>query len=423
MNPDAGPARARRTKGVRLEPPKQREWDPDSPHDANTDDDRTNAWHHLPLALVALPPLLSIIHGRAENWSDAILLLLVAFYLYQLVKVPWDLYYAAHTRTVLPNELAPNSPEPDPVRARSAAALRRNELGSLVATALVPVAGAYLLHYVRGLLSDPDRYINPTLINMFAIATTVKPVLHLVQLLKNQSLYHQEVVHYPSSEVYALRQRVDKLEADLVQLSRAFATKADVRALRDGVDVPLSALSHQVKRFSRKEEYLRLTSEERFNVLASRIDDVVEQNRERDAALDELDRDRKRRNDVDFAQFVGRMLGHVFALPAYGGGGSSSSSLTSSSKGKRKGGGGGQTELGWYERGLTWYIFWPVNLPKKAVGWAAEKAGATVKGIEQGYVEEKELKTSTGGRAGGGGGSRRSASSSTTTKRNHALKA
>lgn len=71
-----------------------------------------------------------------------------------------------------------------------------------------------------------------------------------------------EAVWYPSTEVHLLRRRVDSLERDISQLSRAFATKDDVRNLRDGVDIPLSQLSKAVRRFDKKEEYLRLSSEE-----------------------------------------------------------------------------------------------------------------------------------------------------------------
>ncbi|GAA5939698.1 uncharacterized protein JCM15063_005263 [Sporobolomyces koalae] len=394
---EAAPA-AQPTRRTKLQPPKDPhifathdEWN--SHHEA----EQTNAWHHLPLALVALPPLLSIIHGRAENWSDAILLLLVAFYLYQLVKVPWEMYYASHTRVTLPQSVTgESSVDSDPLAKRerdaSAAALRRNEMVALLATAVVPAVGAYLLNYVRTLLSDPDRYINPTLINMFAIATTVKPFLHFVSLLKHQSLYHQEVVHYPSTEVYLLRKRVDKLENDLVQLSRAFATKSDVRALRDGVDAPLNALSKAVRRFNRKEEYLRLTSEERFTLLSQRLDESIEVSQQQQAVLEELEQDRQRSRELDFATFLGRVLGHVFALPTYDAG----SAPSNGGNHKRTKGRRGGTELGWYERGITWYLFWPVNLPKKAVGWAAEKAANTVRGIEAGFVEEKEIKLGSG---------------------------
>lgn len=69
-------------------------------------------------------------------------------------------------------------------RAFSAAALRRNELVALATTFCVPAVGAALLHYARGLLSDPDRYLNRFLIGLFVIASSVKPMLHFSKLAK-----------------------------------------------------------------------------------------------------------------------------------------------------------------------------------------------------------------------------------------------
>ncbi|KAK4058414.1 hypothetical protein OIO90_000572 [Microbotryomycetes sp. JL221] len=236
--------------------------------------------HNLPLILVALPPLGAIIHGRAENWSDALILIMCCFYLYHLIKAPWDIYYASHGRVVLAgSESRPGEEGYDPdlaaKRDRSIRVLRRAELTSLLATMLVPAAGSYLLVYVRQLLSDPDRYINRSIISLFAIATAVKPLLHFAKLVKNNSLYHQEQVWYPNTEVHLLRRRVEALEKDLSQLTRAFATKDDVRTLRDGVDVPLTQLSKAVRRFDRKEEYLRLSSEQRFAVLDAKLEETT----------------------------------------------------------------------------------------------------------------------------------------------------
>lgn len=104
--------------------------------------------------------------------------------------MPWDIYYASHARIVLNGA----SPKPgdegfDPaVAARqeySVKQLKRTELISLGATMVVPLVGSCLLYYARGLLSDPDRYINRFLISLFAIATSVKPFLHFSRLVKH----------------------------------------------------------------------------------------------------------------------------------------------------------------------------------------------------------------------------------------------
>ncbi|KAM0788397.1 hypothetical protein ACM66B_001535 [Microbotryomycetes sp. NB124-2] len=274
--------------------------------------EQRSSLHNLPLLLVALPPLGAIIHGRAENWSDAIILILACFYLYHLIKVPWDIYYASHGRLVLAGtEPKPGEegydPETAAKRDQSIRVLRRAELTSLLATMLVPAAGSYLLVYVRQLLSDPDRYINRSIISLFAIATAVKPTLHFAKLVKNNSLYHQEQVWYPNSEVHLLRRRVEALEKDLSQLTRAFATKDDVRTLRDGVDVPLTQLSKAVRRFDRKEEILRLTSEERFARLDNRLAETSRELQDARIVIEDLRYQHEQALASPLAQFLNVM--------------------------------------------------------------------------------------------------------------------
>ncbi|GAA5946886.1 hypothetical protein JCM3765_002060 [Sporobolomyces pararoseus] len=421
--------------GIKFEPPKSNQlFSTQQEYDTAQELERSsNQWHHLPLLLVALPPLLSIVHGRAENWSDAILLLLVAFYLYQLVKVPWEMYYASTTRTVLPSSTPEEEEDPSTLlleqRNRSISILRRNELISLLSTFLVPFLGSYLLHYVKRLLSDPDRYVNDSLINMFMIATSVKPFLHLISLLKNHSLYHQEQVHYPSTKIHSLELRLTKLESDLLQLSRAFATKSDVRALRDGVDIPLTQLSKAVKKFNRKEEFFRLSSEEKFGILENKIQELVEVGIKQQEVLETLKQENERfraqrrggGNSLEFANFLGRLLGSITSTSSYE---SSNNQVQNGNKRQKK----KVKEIGWYEKGLNWWLFWPLNVPKSAIGWVVDKTGKTVKGIEEGFIDEKEelrgIANSTGS-AARKGAARYSNTSTTTRKKmtTNALKA
>lgn len=126
------------------------------------------------------------------------------------------------------------------------------------------------------------------------------------------------------------------------------------------------------------------------------MDESFELSREQRIKLDELEKERKRGRggENEFMSLVGRMLGLVFVPTNY----------------KREGQGGEKKkEVGWYERGILGVVLWPVVLPKKAVGWAVEKAEGGLRGLEKGWEEEKELKLSAS--AGGGG-----------KRRNHVLK-
>jgi hypothetical protein len=45
-----------------------------------------DGWHYLPLAFAVIPPLGAALHGRAEGWTDSMILVIIAFYLYQLIR-------------------------------------------------------------------------------------------------------------------------------------------------------------------------------------------------------------------------------------------------------------------------------------------------------------------------------------------------
>uniref|UniRef100_A0A0K3CRJ4 Uncharacterized protein n=1 Tax=Rhodotorula toruloides TaxID=5286 RepID=A0A0K3CRJ4_RHOTO len=238
--------------------------------------EKTSGWHHLPLILVALPPLGAIVHGRAENWSDAIVLALVVFYLHQLIKVPWDLYYASYTRTVLPSSLSPTLPPEDPsvtaLRASSSRSLRRAELFSLLLTFLVPAVGASILHYARGLLSDPERYINRFLIGLFVVGSSVKPVGHAVKLLKRHSLYHQTLVHYPSTEIALLSSRIEHLESRLTSLQSSTSSQPSQPSTSPE---EVNTLSRALRRTQLSLQNTKLESEEKTREVVEAVGEVV----------------------------------------------------------------------------------------------------------------------------------------------------
>ncbi|GAA5901252.1 hypothetical protein JCM8208_002319 [Rhodotorula glutinis] len=390
--PGAGPQRPRSAQ-----PPKDDDlFDTDDTFQAHADAERASGWHHLPLFLVGLPSLGAVVHGRAEHWSDAIILALVVFYLYQLIKVPWELYYASYSRTVLPAGVEPRAPDsdedPDVVARRneSAQALRRNELVALGSTFLVPVVGASLLHYARGLLSDPDRFINRFLIGLFAIASSVKPVLHFVKLVKHNSLYHQEVVHYPSSRVHQLQQRVDRLEKELSQLSRTSVPLSTFESLSSSLSSTLTPLQRQLRRQTLETQHAQLSSTERLSALAGAVDELCLAFQAQDHELVAL-RDvvaarsaaaTKRSPALgNAAAVLGSVVKHLvvyLATPAY-----------AHRRDERE------------RHGVAWYALWPVTVPRALVGWAVK---GTAKGAVKALGWEGDAEAAAAASSGAGGG-------------------
>ncbi|TKY88904.1 hypothetical protein EX895_002145 [Sporisorium graminicola] len=255
--------------------------------------DTLGGWHFAPLGVALAPPLGALLGGHSDAWSDAILLILASFWLYQFLRVPWDIYHASRTRHVLTHDQdedeeeeteqmlsegapsAPKSPaekaEQAQARRAAAAELRRSELLSLVFCVLSPLLGAYMLHWMRETMTDGNKYLNTFNIRLFTLAAGIKPWSHAISLVQRRMLYLHEEVHHPSSKVEKMNQRLRRLEADLSSLRKLYATKNDLRVLRDH-DVQLG---RAVRRSERKEEHLRLSAEEKFSIVEGRLEDLL----------------------------------------------------------------------------------------------------------------------------------------------------
>ncbi|KAF9288432.1 hypothetical protein BGZ88_008181 [Linnemannia elongata] len=229
--------------------------------------DYSNGAHSWPILFAVIPPLGALIFGKSDIFSDMLTLILIAFFLYNIIKVPWELYYAARTRRVLLTNASIKA-SLDPVleqrRQSAAASLKRQEFFSLLLVLASPFLGGYTLQYLKTFFSSYENYLSALNIELFIIASGIRPLTHLISLLKARALHLQEQVHYPDSEVESLKRKVASIEAELTQLRRAFATKRDVLQVQDSVEPTLHQLTKQIKRHDKKEVQLRSYAEERF---------------------------------------------------------------------------------------------------------------------------------------------------------------
>ncbi|KAG0324424.1 hypothetical protein BG004_003475 [Podila humilis] len=188
--------------------------------------------------------------------------------------VPWELYYAARTRRILLSSVSANAPV-DPIlekrRQQAAASLKRQEFLSLLFVLASPFLGGYTLQYLKTFFSSYEDYLSALNIELFIIASGIRPLTHLVSLLKARALHLQEQVHYPDTEVETLRRKVAAIEGELTQLRRAFATKREVLQVQDNVEPTLHQLTKQIKRHDKKETLLRSYTEERFAAVDEKL--------------------------------------------------------------------------------------------------------------------------------------------------------
>ncbi|KAF9380736.1 hypothetical protein CPC16_010175 [Podila verticillata] len=236
--------------------------------------DYSNGAHSWPILFAVVPPLGALVFGKSDIWSDILTLALIAFFLYNIIKVPWELYYAARTRRILLSSVSANAPV-DPVlekrRQNAATSLRRQEIFSLLFVLASPFLGGYTLQYLKTFFSSYEDYLSALNIELFIIASGIRPLTHLVSLLKARALHLQEQVHYPDTEVENLRRKVAAIEGELTQLRRAFATKREVLQVQDNVEPTLHQLTKQIKRHDKKETMLRSYTEERFAAVDEKL--------------------------------------------------------------------------------------------------------------------------------------------------------
>ncbi|KAI1310568.1 hypothetical protein EDD11_003683 [Mortierella claussenii] len=237
--------------------------------------DYSSSAHSWPILFAVIPPLGALIFGKSDIFSDILTLMLIAFFLYNIIKVPWELYHAARTRRVLLTSVSANAAPVDPVleqrRQSAAASLRRQEFISLLLVLASPFLGGYVLQYLKSFFSSYEDYLSALNIELFIIASGIRPLTHLVGLLRSRALHLQEQVHYPDAEVELLKRKVVSIEAELSQLRRAFATKRDVLQVQDSVEPTLHQLTKQIKRHDKKEILLRSYTEERFATIDEKM--------------------------------------------------------------------------------------------------------------------------------------------------------
>ncbi|GAC94829.1 thioredoxin [Pseudozyma hubeiensis SY62] len=283
--------------------------------------DTLGGWHYAPLAVALAPPLGALLGGHSDAWSDAILLILASFWLYQFLRVPWEIYYASRTRSILTHdqdedeiEFAEQDPSADSfsstakpsetaeqkeARRAAAAELRRSELLSLAFCVLSPIMGAYMLHWMRETMTDGNKYLNTFNIRLFTLAAGIKPWSHAMSLVRRRMLHLQEEVHHPSSKVEKMNQRLRRLEADLSSLRKLYATKNELRLLREHD----AQLGRAVRRSERKEEHLRLSAEEKFSIVEGRLEDLLREVAINAELIEEERRERERAASLRISLF------------------------------------------------------------------------------------------------------------------------
>ncbi|KAF7309954.1 OTU domain-containing protein [Mycena indigotica] len=211
------------------------------PDAGNESEDEIEEYHHRPWYKPSLPVLLPLA-ASFGNWltggdqlKDIALLLLLMFYLHQLVETPWTLYRNARPRRSLSSPITLNHPTTNEARSE----LRRLELFLLFVCLVAPALGVVLL---RTLTSTAPYSSSPTQrqpiswfsTSIFALLTAFRPLRELVSLITTRtSTLHTRIHTGPiengngeqSIELVSLRAEVALLSNRLDALSQNLPRK------------------------------------------------------------------------------------------------------------------------------------------------------------------------------------------------------
>ncbi|KAK6977246.1 hypothetical protein R3P38DRAFT_3476671 [Favolaschia claudopus] len=227
----------------------------------------------LPIVFALAPPIGNWITG-GDHLKDLVLLLLLIFYLHQLIEVPWSLYRSARPRRSPTSSSTLSTPSPASALHIAAAKsqLRSLELLLLTLCVLTPVLGVLLLRSLASFTSSsptpnaaattttttPISWFSTTL---FGLITAIRPLRELVSRISTRTSTLHDQIHNTSSASSRREQRhssatkdeVAALRAQLARLEQALADlTARDEALYAYVEDAVAPLEKGVRRVERR---------------------------------------------------------------------------------------------------------------------------------------------------------------------------
>ncbi|KAL0076630.1 hypothetical protein F4703DRAFT_1743325 [Phycomyces blakesleeanus] len=207
------------------------------------------------------------------------MILLILYYVYKWITVPWSYYESARSRRMI-HQNATSYADPLDDRKRGteferrrqlAYELRRHELMGLVWVIASPALAGYTLQYSRYFLSNYDKYVSSFNVTVFVFAASLKPLAHVMLLLRERTLYLQSEMQIQETETQRLQRKLEMMEEELIGLRKAFATKKDLGQATEGLVPTLEQLTKAMRRCEKKETALRSWSEEQFTVVDKKV--------------------------------------------------------------------------------------------------------------------------------------------------------
>ncbi|EMD35225.1 hypothetical protein CERSUDRAFT_172068 [Gelatoporia subvermispora B] len=250
-----------------------------------------SSWVDLDLSVVValVSPIGNWLTG-GDHIRNLFIIVLLIFYLHQVIEVPWSLYQASLAHTPLPRNADADDQdetEESQVARLAHSELHQQELFFLSLTILSPLAGAVLLRYVLHALSGTDS-LSWFSTALFVLATGLRPWSHLVSRLRERTTaLHAaaQAAPHPShaaelhAELDALREHVERLEGELAEVRKQAEMGTQLQEVCDDLSEALGEVDRAGGRRERKTEATQKMLLQRIGNLENGLVQIREQHR------------------------------------------------------------------------------------------------------------------------------------------------
>jgi len=222
---------------------------------------------NFPILFALLPPLGSLFIGSTDTWADGLMLSIAAFYLYQLHKIPWDLY--EHVRAQIPRSGSGQLPADQQAAIQS---LKTKERLLLFLVVLSPLLGGLTLFILQKTLLTPssNKYLTPANIALYVFAASLRPLSHLIAHTRQSTNDLAMIRDYPKDAVSALLARIDTLELEIRDLRHGMAGRLDLEDFKVLLEANVESVAKAVRQFGKLEERNNRVMEDRVESIESR---------------------------------------------------------------------------------------------------------------------------------------------------------
>ncbi|KAJ3794538.1 hypothetical protein GGU11DRAFT_689615 [Lentinula aff. detonsa] len=227
---------------------------------------RARSWYEFDLAVVAalVSPVGQWLTG-GDHIKNLLLVMLLVFYLHQIIEIPWTLYHNARPRVRSHSSGLPAAE--DFYARRATSELRFLEFCFLSFATVSPFLGAYLLRYVTFTITGQD-ILSWFSLGLFVLATGVRPWSHLIQRFDQRITDLHDIVHYHSSvkegvsdEVAEMKQQLERLHGQTQEMQKSMSKlkkklERETNEVFDYVDEQVEPIEKMAKQHEKALEYV-----------------------------------------------------------------------------------------------------------------------------------------------------------------------